>query len=173
MMMQPFDEYKITGLDFKLRKLGNLLYHEGPIETHYVNENDEDYLLLWVDGDDEFNRWLLFKTTIPLLDDFFQKELTTLDLIHKNPDGFIYLIDIDDNLVHRRFYKLPVKKIPGDYLPSRASFFEELQFEDYALQLKNYLSLHLLRHGKAYPNQARSSVSLAAEPDGPGFEKPA
>jgi hypothetical protein len=170
--MQPFDEYKINGLEFKLRKLGNLLYHEGPIETHYVNEKDEDFILFWVDSDKEYNRWMLFKTTTSLLDDFFHKELSTLDLINKNPDGLIYLIDIDDDIEYRRLYKLPVKKIPSEYLPSKDSFFNEYQFEDYAHQLRNYLSLHLLRQGKAYPQQSQSSVSVAAEPGGSDFGKP-
>jgi hypothetical protein len=80
---------------------------------------------------------LIFKVTIEHLMSFFEGKLTLMDLIQKNQ--FVYFVDLDTDLTEISAFICPTQKIPDDYLPSAKSFFNESQYEKYALILKNEL----------------------------------
>ena len=137
--MENLENYKIASLGLTLQRKGDLLYHEGPLLTHFVNSenSNEHYLYKWSDIDEKCNRWLIFKVTTENLISFFEGNLTLLHLIQKNQ--FVYFLDLDTEISEVNAFVCPIQKIPDDYLPSERSFFKESQYEKYALTLKNEL----------------------------------
>jgi hypothetical protein len=73
----------IPNLGFNPKQMGHLLYHEGPLLTHFINEENpsEHYIFKWADYDQSANRWLVFKVTTNDLLCFFDKKKTWLALI--------------------------------------------------------------------------------------------
>ncbi len=119
-------------------KKGDLIYHEGPILSHFTGSDGHDYFFYWVDADDECNRWMVFKVTN--LKKFFSKKCNLQDLIKFCPSGFVYYIDIDDNIEFKKIFKSNIDNIPASYLPSEKSFYNERHYEKYAETLKRGLN---------------------------------
>jgi hypothetical protein len=115
--MENLENYKIESLGLTLQRKGDLLYHEGPLLTHFVNSenSNEHYFYKWSDINEKCNRWLIFKVTVENLTSFFEGNLTLLHLIQKNP--FVYFVDFDTNINEVNAFICPIQKIPNDYLP--------------------------------------------------------
>lgn len=79
-----------------LTKVSDLIYFDGPLLSHYVHKSGENYLSYWVDCDDKFQRWLVFKVGITSLQQYVDKRLSLFNVISQLDDGFVYLIDIDE-----------------------------------------------------------------------------
>jgi hypothetical protein len=137
--MEKLNAFPIADLGIKLKLQGDLLYHEGPLLSHFVNEDNinEHYFYKWVDSDAVCNRWLIFRISVEKLQLFFEQKLSLLQLIKQNP--FVYLIDLDNDLNQKSLVICETSHIPDDYLPTANSIFKELQYEDYALLLKAQL----------------------------------
>ncbi|TAE74991.1 MAG: hypothetical protein EAZ85_03405 [Bacteroidetes bacterium] len=137
--MENLENYKIASLGLALQRKGDLLYHEGPLLTHFINSENanEHYFYKWSDIDENCNRWLIFKVTIENLTSFFEGSITLLQLIQNNQ--FVYFVDLDTDINEVNAFICPTNKIPNDYLPSGKSFFKESQYEKYALTLRNEL----------------------------------
>ncbi len=135
--MENLEPYKIDKLDISLEHKGDLLYHEGVILSHFVENYGEHYFYKWCDCDANYNRWKIFKISVKDLFLFFEKEITLLQLIQKN--SFVYFMDLDNNLEQKSIFICPTQKIPKDYLPSENSFFDEIEYEMYASTLKDNL----------------------------------
>ncbi len=129
----------ISGLDFNPRKMGDLIYYEGPLLSHFQDstKTNEHFFYRWVDNDDEANRWLIFKASNQDLIKFFNKQFSEFDLIAKN--NSVTFLDLDDNLNKIGIYMSAFENIPNDYLPSQKAFFEISRYEPYALELKKKL----------------------------------
>lgn len=137
--MENLENYKIANLGLTLQRKGDLLYHEGPLLSHFINSANasEHYFYKWSDIDENCNRWLIFKVKKENLNSFFGGSITLLQLIQKNQ--FVYFVDLDTDISEVNAFICPTSKIPEDYLPSEKSFFKENQYEKYALTLKNDL----------------------------------
>ncbi len=129
-----------NGLDFNPKKMGDFIYYEGPLLSHFqdVTRPYEHYFYRWVDDDREVNRWLIFKVNKENLIKFFNGIFTELDLIATN--NVVTFLDLDDNLNKRGIYLSSFEDIPFDYLPSNKTFFDAGRYEPYALELKNKLA---------------------------------
>lgn len=127
---------KIKALEFKLSKKGDLIYQDGPILSHFVNDLNQDYLFYWVDCDENFNKWLVFPVSKKDLSEFFNKKLSLLNLILNVYTGFVYLIDINDDIEYENIYTCNTNQIPEDYLPTDESVFDEENYESYSVELK-------------------------------------
>ena len=92
--MEKLDGIQLDGLDFKPLKMGDLLYHEGPLLSHFVDEENpsNQYFYKWSDHDDTAHRWMIFKVMERDLSDFFQHKNTLLDIIRHN--AFVYFVDL-------------------------------------------------------------------------------
>lgn len=134
--MEKLDGIQLSGLDFKPLKMGDLLYHEGPLLSHFVDEENPSnhYFYKWSDSDDTAHRWMIFKVTERDLSDFFQHKTTLLAIILRN--SFVYFVDLEPNLNTRQVVLVATATIPQKYLPLADSGFEEKGYEDYALELK-------------------------------------
>ena len=161
--MEKIKGIECPKLGFKLEKLGDLLYEEGPILSHFTNDRNEDFLFSWVDENTKSHRWMLFKVSYQQLHQFFQQQLTLFDLTQSALDGIVHFININNNLDYNNITISTVQDIPRPYLPSKKSYYKISVFEDYAKNLKNYLELHFARYKKLYSSDTSVSIS-AAEP---------
>jgi hypothetical protein len=147
-----------------MKELGDFLFHEGPFLTHCINEKNEDYLMAWCGHDDTFNRWMLYKTPTHLLRKFFEEGYTLRELILNNPDGFVFFVDINNDIDWKRACLVKVEDIEDGYLPGNASNFEDKGFEPYAYQLKSDLEHQFSKPVKRYQPIVELEPSLAMEP---------
>lgn len=141
--MEKFEHISVKGLDFNPKKMGDLLYYDGALLSHFQDPNQpkEHYFYRWVDNDDQVNRWLIFKNTDAEVLSFFNKSCGELDLIQKN--NALTLLDLDDNLNKVGIYVSSLTNIPSAYLPTNKAFFDENRYESYALTLKKKLETTL------------------------------
>ena len=132
---------EIEKLDFTPVKLGDLLYHEGPLLSHFVDKNEQNrhFLYKWTECDDKFNRWLVFYVNESSLLDFLGKEKSLRELIFNN--SFVFFVDIDDDLDAQKIIISSTASIPSSYLPAHDAYFDEEQFENYALRLRKEIIL--------------------------------
>lgn len=138
--MEKIKGLTIEKLDFTLNKKGDFLVFEGPFLSHFYDDNGSDYLMLWVDKDSKYNRWLLFKTEPIKLYQYLMKENSLRKLFEISNYEIVYFIDIDN---YGNFKKLTLTikdNIPKDYLPQNKSFFDERFAENYGIYLKDELS---------------------------------
>ena len=129
----------IPKLGFKPLKLGDFLYHEGPLLSHFVDENNphEHYFYKWSDSDTVCNRWLIAKFSEETLSHFLNQEISLKQVICQN--AFIYLLDLDNDLNEQNILVVNTQDLPKSYLPSDDSFYNEKHYENYALNLKESL----------------------------------
>lgn len=122
--------------------MGDLLYHEGPLLSHFVDEENPSnhYFYKWSDHDDTAHRWMIFKVTERDLSDFFKHKTTLFDIIRRN--AFVYFVDLDPSLTPCQITLTATAKIPSMYLPLEGSGFDEAGFEDYVLELKGKISAY-------------------------------
>lgn len=160
---------RISELNFQFEKLGDFLFYEGPILSHLISQKNEDFLIQWCGNDQDYNRWLLFKTDYHLLHKYLSGKLTDFDLLSKNPDKFAYIIDIDNDVIWRKIWKIALDKIPEEYLPSLESKYDSDDFEPYTEKLKSYLEFHFNRQQKLYKQPSKSIIEKAAEPPPPTY----
>ena len=118
----------ITGFDIKfdfskLIKVADLIYFDGPLLSHYMSEKGENYLFHWVDSDDEHNRWIILRTDIISIQQYLEKKVNLRSLTVGANDGFVYSVDIDDNLNYTNIKAVPTAALPEDYIPTEESFY--------------------------------------------------
>ena len=93
----------IDGLNFsfdfsKFIKVADLIYFEGPLLSHYISEKGENYLFYWVDADAHANRWIIIRTDIFTIQKYLDKKIPLSNIITSPNDGFVYIVDIDENI---------------------------------------------------------------------------
>lgn len=130
---------KINKLPFELNKRGDLISFEGPLLSHFFDENGKNYLLNWIDNDDHYNRWLLFEISQIELYDFFNEKKSLRNLI-KGSEEIIYFLDIDNEINFNKIILSSKSDIPNEYLPDRDSFYDDLLSTKYAKNLKNEIN---------------------------------
>jgi predicted flap endonuclease-1-like 5' DNA nuclease len=107
--------------------------------SHFVDSSNlkEHYLYKWCDSDALCNRWLIAKCSEDLLTDFLNNKITLRGIINAN--AFVSIMDLDDDLDEHNILIANTQDLPEAYLPTENSFFNEKQYEKYALQLKEAL----------------------------------
>ena len=137
--MKDVKGLKIKHLDFHPLKMGDLIYYEGPLLSHFVDNNspNDHYFYRWVDFDDETHRWLIFKSSDKDIKAFLNKEISLWQMIIQK--STVILLDFDDDLNKKQILVAAVSELPNTYLPSEQSYFKEEQYQPYAIELKNQL----------------------------------
>lgn len=148
--MEKLKSIQLPKLGFSLKKMGVFLFHEGPIQSHFINDKDEDFLFFWADVNEQVNRWMVVKSNPALLQHFFTKKINTLDLIEQNPDGFVYFIDTDNLGKWTNIQLVSNLNIPKTYYPSDDSYYLADHYEAYAQELAAYLAHYFSRKEKLY-----------------------
>lgn len=107
----------------KMIKVKDLIFFDGPLLTHFESVHKENFLFYWVDTDENFNRWLVFRTSEALIDDYLNKAKSLLDLITNPDNGNIYKVDIDQELNFNNLAIVLLNDLPDSYLPDKNSFY--------------------------------------------------
>lgn len=137
--MKTIKGYEIK-FDFsKFKRIADMIYFEGPLLSHYVSSKGDDYLFYWVDKDDNDNRWLVLRVSLSNLQKYMVKEITLRELIESPNDGYLYCVDVDDNINYHNVKLVQPADLPEEYLPSNDSYyeFEPIPSED-AAELMTY-----------------------------------
>jgi len=134
--MEQVQGVEISNLGFVPQKLGDLLEHEGPLLSLFVDqENPENhYVYKWVDQDNVCNRWMILPCSTKELNTFFNKSSTLRALVSGKP--YCFLMDVDGQLLPHKFQVVAIEKLPEDYLPTEKSYYQE---EVYSLFAAEYL----------------------------------
>lgn len=138
----------INTLDFFHEKKGDILEYERPILSHFVNKlnPDEQYIYHWVDSNDFFHRWLVFKVTDNLMLDFFKGLISLKKIILNNSE--VILMDLDANLKPNNIMAINLQVLPNDYLPENNYLFVEDRYTPYAIELKKSLIQKIIKKEK-------------------------
>ena len=106
----------------KYKKIADLIYFDGPFLSHYVSEKGDDYLFYWVDKDENDNRWLVLRVSLANLQKYIDKELSLRELIETPNDGYLYSVDIDNNINYHNIKLIQPSALPEEYLPGADSY---------------------------------------------------
>ena len=107
----------------KLTKVSDLIYYNGPFLSHYVHESGDNYLSYWVDCDNTTQRWLVFRVGLSALHAYVNQQYSLLHLLKSLDDGFVYMIDVNEDGVSTEPLIVFVNNLPDDYLPDAESYF--------------------------------------------------
>ncbi|WP_373514163.1 hypothetical protein [Persicitalea sp.] len=131
---------KLDTLEGTTEKLGDLLYHEGPLLSLFVNSDDSNsyYLYKWTDCDETVNRWLVVQLSSNELKKFFDKKKSLRAIFQTNPK--LYLVDIDNQVAVKRVQSCPATALPEAYLPRKDSMFVEETFTEFADEFRLFLT---------------------------------
>ena len=107
----------------KLTKVADLIYFDGPLLSHYMSEKGDNYLFHWVDSDDDYNRWIVIRTDIISIQQYLEKKINLRYLTTEANDGFVYSVDIDDELNYTNIKLVSIEDLPEDYVPTEESYY--------------------------------------------------
>jgi len=134
-----FSDIKGIAIDtfsLTLKKVGDLIHFDGPLMSVYHDVEDSPYIFDWVEGDDKFNRWLIFQTDTSSLKDFISGKITHVSLLNNPVNDLIYMIDKNHKQDICASLVISPKNIPYEYLPDYNIIFNE---ED-SVNLDNIIS---------------------------------
>lgn len=121
--MKTINGFSIN-FDFsKLIKVADLIYYDGPLLSHYMSSKGENYLFYWVDVDNVYNRWVVIRTDIFSIQQYLEKKITLHSIITQPNDGFVYTVDIDDNIHYHNTKIVPIVDLPEEYTPMENSYY--------------------------------------------------
>jgi hypothetical protein len=130
--MQDLVGYRLEHFPLNLRDIVDLIYFEGPLLTLFENEYGDSYLYYWCDVDEQCHRWLIFRVTQKTLRFYVTQKLSLRELILNPVDGFLYSLELDEELESRQTYLVQPKNLPPKYRPAVDSYydFSKLDAED-------------------------------------------
>lgn len=106
-------------------RVRDLLFYDGPLVSLFRTEREEPVLFVWVDVDEQINRWLAFRTSERDLIRYTSRRCTLRELVQRPADALIYALDINRAFKRVRQSVLPAVALPVEYLPGAESFLEE------------------------------------------------
>lgn len=121
--MKAINGFNINYDFSKLIKVADLIYFDGPLLSHYMSEKGENYLFHWADADDDYNRWIVLRTDILSIQQYLDKKINLRSLFMKPNDGFVFSVDIDDNINYTNIKFVPIEALPEEYIPTEDSFY--------------------------------------------------
>ena len=138
--MKDIKGIKIPKLGFTPQKIGDLIYHEGPLLSLFLDRNNPDiyYLYKWADCDESTNRWLVLQLNSINLRSFFYKEISFRTLLLNSP--LTYVLGLDDNLAEVDIMICATTDLPESYLPKENSFYGEEKYTEFALTFKTVIA---------------------------------
>jgi hypothetical protein len=122
--MQELVGYRLEHFPLNLRDIVDLIYFDGPLLTLFENEYGDSYLYDWCDVDEHGNRWLVFRVTQKTLRFYLTQKLSLRELIVNPVDGFLYSVELDDELQVRQTYLVEPNHLPPKYIPAVDSYYD-------------------------------------------------
>lgn len=166
--MRQIEGYTID-YDFSgFRKIADLIYFEGPLLSHFASSKGDDYLFYWVDRDDSDNRWLVLRVSLAALQKYIGKEITLRELIENPNDGYLYSVDVSNDIRYHDVKLVQPSSLPEAYLPETESYYafepvpaddaEELMTYELTIPYKERSRFEELLHKIGFPVSALKKV---------------
>ena len=121
--MKRIEGYNIEYDFSQFKKVADLIYFDGPLLSHYVSSKGDDYLFYWVDRDDSDNRWLVLRVSMANLQKYIGNVITLRDLIENPNDGYLYSVDVNNDVCYHDIKLIQPSALPEEYLPERESYY--------------------------------------------------
>ncbi len=157
-------DYDFSGF----RKIADLIYFEGPFLSHYVSSNGDDYLFYWADRDDCDNRWLVLRVSLSNLQKYIGREITLRELIEHPNDGYLYVVDVNNDIYYHNVKLVQPSALPEKYLPEADSFYafepvptddaEEMMTYELTIPYKERTRFEEILHKIGFPVSALKKV---------------
>lgn len=171
--MRKIEGYNIDYDFSSFRKIADLIYFDGPLLSHYVSSKGEDYLFYWVDRDDSDNRWLVLRVSLAYLQKYVGKEITLRELVENPNDGYLYVVEVNDEVRYHDVKLVQPSSLPADYLPDPDSYYafstvpaddaEELMTYELTIPFKERTRFEEILHKIGFPvSSLKKVVSHAA-----------
>lgn len=114
-------------IDFEFGSLANvsdLIYYDGPLLSHYINANGDNYIFYWVDNDEDCNRWLVVRVSLPSIQKYIKGRISLLELLCSTLDATIIVIDLNSDIECINALCTSITTLPEDYLPTEESYYK-------------------------------------------------
>jgi len=170
--MRKIEGYNIDYDFSSFRKIADLIYFEGPLLSHYVSSKGDDYLFYWVDRDDSDNRWLVLRVNLANLQKYIGKEATLRELIENPNDGYLYSVDVSNDVTYHNVRLVQPSALPDEYLPEEDSYYaftpipaddaEELMTYELTIPYKERTRFEEILHKIGFPVSALKKVVNSA-----------
>ena len=170
--MRKIEGYNIDYDFSKFKKIADLIYFEGPLLSHYVSNKGDDYLFYWVDKDDCDNRWLVMRVSLQNLQKYMGQEITLRELIDNPNDGYLYSIDVNNDIIYHNVKLVQPSALPEEYLPEKESYYtftpipsddaEELMTYELTIPFKERSRFEEFIHKIGFPVSALKKVACHA-----------
>ena len=121
--MKCIEGYNIDYDFSQFKKVADLIYFEGPLLSHYVSSKGDDYLFYWVDRDGCDNRWLVLRVSMANLQKYIGKKITLRELIENPNDGYLYSVDVNNDICYHDIKLVQPSALPEEYLPDSESYY--------------------------------------------------
>ena len=162
-------EYDFSGF----KKIADLIFFDGPLLSHYVSSKGDDYLFYWVDRDDNDNRWLVLRVSLANLQKYIGKGITLRELIENPNDGYLYSVDVNNDVNYHDVKLVQPAALPEEYLPEADSYYafapipvegaEEMMTYELTIPYKERSRFEEIIHKVGFPVSAiKKVVSTAA-----------
>ena len=110
--------------DFEsFQKVSDLIYYDGPFLSHFISPAGDDYLFYWIDSDETYNKWIVFRTNSHLLNGYINQKITLRYLLQSADSKFAYLLLIDNELNYKNGEPFLISELEDEYLPSDSSYY--------------------------------------------------
>ena len=115
--MRTIEGFNIDYDFSSFKKIADLIYFDGPFLSHYVSTKGDDYLFYWVDKDESDNRWLVLRISLANLQKYIGKKITLRELIENPNDGYLYTVDVNNDISYHNVKLVQPSALPEEYLP--------------------------------------------------------
>lgn len=166
--MRQIKGYNIDYDFSSFRKIADLIYFEGPLLSHYISSKGDDYLFYWVDKDESDNRWLVLRTSLANLQKYMGKVITLRELIESPNDGYLYSVDVNNDISYHDVKLVQPSALPEEYLPEKDSYYafepipmdeaEELMTYELTIPYKERSRFEEVLHKIGFPVSALKKV---------------
>ena len=138
----------------ELHVIADLDYVDGPLLSHYKWRNGDSYLFYWCEVNELYNRWLVFRVLDETLMAYLHQQVSLRHLILKPRDGFLYVVDVDDDWQYQHVYVTRPQDLPTNYYPKSDTHYdsEPLFYEN------ENLPEHVFRAGLALYKKQDSTL---------------
>lgn len=115
---------QLTKFPLNLKAIADLIYFDGPLLSMFENKYGDVYFYYWCDGDENYNRWLVFRVAQKMLEEYIRGQISLEKLILNPADGFLYSLDIDDKLEAQNTCLIHPENLPDTYIPEADSYYD-------------------------------------------------
>lgn len=123
---------EVNNYELPFKKLGDLIYQEGPVMSLFIDHESNMFLYRWVDCDNITNHWMLSSISSFELSQFYNKKISLRQYYEKCNQ--LAIAEIDNSLKIKKLY--PIDLLPNEYLPKENSFYVDTLYSEFSNSLK-------------------------------------